>query len=428
MPQEIEKITSTIRKLKINIPSNIIEEEIANAYSKLRASVKIPGFRAGRVPHAILEKKFSKDIEAEVIEKVIPEFYSKAIKEAQITPVSYPSINERIELVKNQPLSFTVTVEVKPRIENLTYEGIVLKEKSFSIEDNEVNTSMEFLQKERTLFSVSQGPIEDGDMAIIDYDVIVGENEVKELSAKGYPLVHSSQMMPKEVSDALLGKKNGDSIEVRIHFDDTHPNKLIAGKDVLFKITVTEVKKKFIPALDDEFAKGLGCKDIDELKKKIYDEIYNKKKKQINMEYKKELLNTLINSHDFEVPPSMLEREIEALVLKAKEYTIQRGEPLKGDEELRQEYKKMAIENIKSALVLEAIGMKQKIEVAEEDINKAINELAKEYSLMPEEVKKLYITSEGSLEGFKSRLYGDKVLDLILSKAIIKSDKVESSK
>jgi len=428
MLQEIEKITPTIRKLKINIPSNIIEEEIANAYSRLKASVKIPGFRAGMVPHAILEKKFSKDIETEVIEKVIPEFYSKAIKEAQITPVSYPSINEKIELVKNQPLSFTVTVEVKPAIENLTYEGIVLKEKSFSIEDNEVNTSMEFLQKERTLFSASQGPIKDGDMAIIDYDVIAGENEVKELSAKGYPLVHGSQGMPKEVSEALLGKRKGDVIEVKIHFDDTHPNKLIAGKDVLFKITVTEVKEKLVPALDAEFAKGFGCKDIDELKKKICDEIYNKKKRQITLEYKKELLNTLINSHDFEVPPSMLEREIEALVLKAKEYIVQRGEPLKGDEELREEYKKTAIENIKGALVLEAIGMKQKIEMAEEDVNKAINELAKEYNLMPEEVKKLYITSEGSLEGLKSRLYRDKVLDFVLEKAVTKSDKVESSK
>lgn len=431
MLQEVEEITQTTRKLKINIPSDVIEEEIARAYNKLRASVKIPGFRVGKVPQAILEKKFAKDVEAQVIEKVVPKFYSMALKEAQIIPVGYPSIAEKIELVRNQPLSFTVTVEVKPKIEDLTYEGIELKEKTFSIEEKDVEATIKVLQEGRALFKVSEDAIKEDDMAIIDYDAFIDDDAIKELSAKDYPfIVNSSQFtvnserttMNGELTNALLGKKKGDTLELKIYFDNTHPNKTIAGNEVLFKISITEVKRKFVPALDNEFIKSFDCKDLDELKKKVYDDLYKKKKNQTTMEYKKELLNILVNSHNFEIPSSMLENELEILVHNAKQNATQKGEAPRGDDELRQVYKPIARGNVKGVLVLEAIGKKEKIEVGDEDVNKFINDFSQQYNLTPEEVKRLYIVKDGSLDGLKNRLYADKVLDFVLEKAVVKKD------
>lgn len=420
MLQEVEEITPTTRKLKISIPSDVIEKELASAYNELRASVKIPGFRTGKVPQALLEKKFAKDVESKVLERVIPESYSRAIKEAEITPVTYPEIEEKIELVRNQPLSFTVTVEVKPKIENLTYEGIVLKERPISVDDGEVEAAIKSLQEGRALFNVSQDVVKEGDMVIIDYDAFIDGSTINELSIKGYSLICGSQSLPREFSDALLGKKKGDTVELKIHFDDTHPNKTIAGKEVLFKVSIGEVKEKCVPALDEEFAKGFGYKDMEELRKKIYDDIYRKKKSEITMEYKKELLKTLVNSHDLEVPQSMMERELRLLVFRAKEDAIERGEPPKREDELRVQYKSIAQENIKGALILEAIGKKEKIEVQDVDINQVIEEIAWQYNLTPEEVKKIYISLDGSLEGLRDRLYGDKVLDFVLERAVIK--------
>lgn len=421
MLQEVEEITPTTRKLKINIPSDVIEKEIMSAYNKLRTSVRIPGFRAGKVPQALLEKKFSRDVEAQVLERVIPEFYSRAIKEAEIIPVTYPEIEE-IQLVRNQPLSFTVSVEVKPRIENLTYEGIVLKEKEkpLSVDESEVESAIKALQESRALFNVSQGAVREGDMVIIDYDAFIDGNAVDGLSTKGYPFIQGSESLPREFSDAVLGKKKGDTVELKINFDDTHPNKTIAGKEILFKVSIVEVKEKCVPALDEEFAKGFGCKDIEELRKKIYDDTYRRKKSRIDMEYKKELLNTLVNSHDFEVPPSMLERELEFLVLKVGGNAIRRGETPKSEDELREEYRAIARENMKRVLILEAIGKKEKIEVQDVDVNRAIEEIAGEYNLTPEEVKKIYIAREGTLQGLTDRLYSDKVLDFVLERAVIK--------
>lgn len=421
MLKEVEETTPTTRKLKINIPSSVIEEEITDAYNKLRARAKIPGFRVGKVPQAILEKKFGKDIEAQVIEKIVPEFYSKAVKEAQILPITYPNIDGKLELKRNQPFSFTATVEIKPEVKDLNYDGVVLKEKTFSIEENEVETAIKTLQESKALLKVSEGPIKEGDIAVIDCDALIDGKRVEEMLLKDYLLIRGSQAMPKEFSDALSGKKKGESFELKIHFDTNHPNKTIAGKEVLFKVSITEMKEKVLPLLDDEFAKDFNCNSMKELKKNINENIHKQKKNQINNEYKKELIEHLASNHNFEVPTSMVNRELEFLIDEAKQNAMRKGEAPKPDEELTKGYKSTAYKNVNVMLILEAIGRKEKVEISEDDIKQAIKEIAAQYGLKPEEVTKLYIAKDGSLDGLKNRLYGDKVLDVVLSKAAIKN-------
>lgn len=360
------------------------------------------------------------------MEKIVPEFYSKAIEEAGLSPVAYPTIDEKFEIVRSQPLSFTITVEVKPEIKNLSYEGIKLKETALSVEDAEVDAAIKAMQEGRALFTVSEDAIGEGGMAVIDCDAFIDGVSVNELSVKDYPFVvtaHTAkdedEEINKKLNDALSGKKKGDAVEIKVHFNAAHPNKTIAGKEVLLKAVITEVKKKFVPEMDDEFIKSFGCASMDELKKKVHDDLFNKKKNQADMTYKKELLNALISSNDFEAPSSMVENELEALVQNIKQNAEEKGETPKGDEELRQAFRQTARENVKGVLILEAIGNKEKIEVTEEDINKYINELAVIYKARPEEVKKLFFAKEGSLDGLKSRLSADKVLELVLGKAVI---------
>ena len=420
MLQGIEQLSPTTKKLTINIPSDVIKSETNAVYNKIRATSKIPGFRPGKVPQAILENKYSKNVEAEVIEKIIPEFYMKAIKEANLEPVSYPHIDEKIDLVLGQPLSFTVTIEVKPEIGELKYQGIALKEKTFTVENDEVEKTLHLMQESKALYSVTEDALKEDDMAIINTDAYIADNLNEELSYKDYPLVLNPESMPKEFIDALIGKKKGESAEVKLNFENDHPNKTIAGKEVLFKVHITEAKKKNIPPLDDDFAKEANCGTIEELKNKIKDNLSKMKKIQITLEYKKDILNELIKAHTFDVPNSMVEGEIDSLIYKAKQDAEKKGEPLKADEELKREYETTARDNVKSVLLLEAIGKKEKIEATEDDIKKAINETAVRNNLKPEEVTKLYSTREGSIEALRSRLFADKVLDFILEEATIK--------
>jgi trigger factor len=419
MLQDVEKVSNTTRRLKINVPPEVIQSETNSLYDEIRATTKIPGFRPGKVPQAILVKRFGKKVEAQVIEKIVPRFYMEAIKEAKIEPVNYPDIDEKIELKPGQPLSFTVTVEVKPEVGEMKYEGIALKKKTVSVEDAEMEKALNSLRESKALYSVTEDELREDDMAIVNNEAFIEDQLTDDLSYKEYPIVLGSQEMPKEFSDALIGKKKGETVEVKLNFESDHPNKTIAGKEVLFKISITEAKKKNIPPLDDEFAQSVDCKDLDELKKKMHDSISDRKEGQINIDYKREILDDLIKKHAIDVPPSMVQGEIESIIQQEKDSAVKRGEEVRPDEELKKEFEVKAKDNVKSVLLLDAIGKKENIEVSDDDVKKAIEEIAARNNLKPEEVTKLYAVREGSMDALRSRLFADKVLDCILEKASI---------
>lgn len=420
MLQEIETLSPTMRRLKINVSSEVIQSETASVYNEIKNTTRIPGFRPGKAPQAILEKKFGKKVEAQVLETVIPRSYMEALKEAKLEPVSYPDIDDKkIELKPGQPLSFTVTVEIKPEIENLNYEGITLKKQSFSVEDEEVDKSIKLLQESKALYSVSEDALNEGDMAIVNSDAFVDDKLIDELSYKEYPLVLGTKEMPEEFSKALTGKKKDEVVEARINFESDHPNKTIAGKDILFKLTIVETKKKNIPPVDDELAQSADFSTLDELKNKIRENLGKRREGEINLDYKKEILDELIKRHDFDVPESMVKGEIESLIDQAKQDAMRKGEKVSPDEELKITFASKAKDNVKSVLLLEAIGKKEKVEVSDADVKDAIEEIAMRNNLKPEEVTRLYSVREGSMEALKSRLFADKVLDMILEKATI---------
>ncbi|GBD97222.1 MAG TPA: trigger factor [Nitrospirae bacterium] len=419
MLEKIEEISPVARRITIIVPADVIKTETDTLYNNIRATTNIPGFRPGKVPQAILTKRFGKNVEAQVLEKIVPEFYMKAIKETELEPVSYPDINEKLELKPGEPLSFTVTIEIKPELGDLNYEGIVLKEKTHSVEDDEVEKSIKFLQESKALYSVTEDELKEGDMAIVDSEAYINDELKEELTYKEFPFVLGSDSMPKEFSDALTGKKKGESVEVTLKFEDDNPNKTVAGKEILCKVSITETKKKNIPPLDDEFAKEAGCDNMDELRKNVREKLSEKKEDRTNLEYKKNILDELIKRHEFDLPASMVQGEIESLIDQEKQNAIKKGEKAGPDDELAKEFEAKAKENVKSVILLQAIGKKEKIEVSDEDIKKAIGEIAARNNLKPEEVTKLYAVREGSLDALKSRLFADKVLEFILEKSTI---------
>lgn len=419
MHPNVEEVTSTKRRLKITIPEDVIQSEIKSVYDKIRVTTKIPGFRPGKAPQSILEKRFGKDVEAEVIEKIVPQYYMSAIKEAKLEPVTYPNIEEQIEFKPGEPLSFSMTVEVKPEIEDINFEGIKLKKKSYPVEDDEIDKFLSTLQESKALYTVSEDALQEGDMSILDSEAFIDDKPEDNLTYKEYPLLIGSEEMPRDFSDALIGKKKGESIEVKIPFESDHPNKSIAGKEVVFKVEVKETKKKNLPPIDDEFAKEIDCETLDELKEKIGGKLRDRKESQINLEYKKDILDDLIKRHDFDVPDAMVNGEIDSLIQQEKENAGKSGAEVKSDEELKTGFAEIAKGNVKSVLLLETIGKKEKIEVSDADTKSAIKEIADRNNLNVEEVTKLYAVRDGSMDALKSRLFADKVLDHILEKSTI---------
>ena len=440
MIKSIEDINATKKRLRIEIPSDVIEREIGGSLEKLRHSVKLPGFRPGKAPINLIEKRFGKDVEAEVLDKIIPEHLTNAIREADITPVTMPILDEEFEFKRNNPINLSFTVEVLPKIENMEYENIKIKDIPFTVEEPDIEDTLKKLQDQKAIFEVADKEVEMDDLVTFEYadsEIVSGENDssVKELISK-----MGNEIFPYDLMEKVTGKKKGDIVEFTTTFDETKSREL-AGKTANIKVKVSEVKKKSLPALDDEFAKDLGFANISELKEKIKEKIYSAKKEQIQKIQKAEIINKILEPIHFEVPETLLNRELESLMLEKNISGSKQGkESLDIETEILQEtseadssekeekedpeakLKHKALRNVQASIIIDSIGQKEGITVTDTEVNERISSIAQRLSATPEAIRNFYMYKQGSLEGLKHSIYEEKVMDLLLSKASIERE------
>ncbi|MBI5204277.1 MAG: trigger factor [Nitrospirae bacterium] len=411
MLKAVEDLSTTKKRLKIEIPSEAIEKKIKNSLEKARQKAKTPGFRPGKTPMNIIEKHYGKSAEAEALDEVIPEFYGMALKEAAIVPVTRPELEGGVNFERNNPLSLSFTLEIRPKIENLKYEGIKTKDIPVTVSDEEVENSLKRLQEGKATYEIADKAIEAGDLLTIDYEMKYDDQTT---TAKDQVFMVGFTGLPKEISESLIGKKAGDVAEVEAQFPQDFHAKAIAGKKVLIKNIVKAVKKKILPAIDNELAKDLGFENLDALKAGAKEEIEKAKKEQTQKIQKDGILESLAGSHDFDIPESMLERELGAMVHEAK--AIKKSDH---DETARDELKPDAIKNVRAMILLSVIGEKEGVTVTDEELKEKILEISQQLSMTPESLIKIYAQRDGSLEGLRNNIYEQKVLDLLLSRAVI---------
>ena len=419
MKVEVEEITPVKKTLKIEIPQEVVSNEFAIAYSDLKKRAKIPGFRPGKAPLSLLEKKYGSSIEEDVVRKLVPDYYQRAIKEAGIAPVEFPSI-EKIEIKKDAPLFFTATVEVRPRIQLSNYRGLTLSRKEIKVTDEEVEKTLARIQDEqgRLESCPDDHPLVETDYAIIDFEGSVGGKVIDQGKATGYILQIGSKTFFPEFESSLVGKKKGDSVAVDVPFPADYQNKEIAGKTVYFKIDIKEAKVKVRPNLDDELAKDVGLSSLAELREKIKSNLLDYAKAQQEHDQKNSLMKQLVELHPFEVPHSMVEREIHGMLERLQERIPQQLDL----EAVHKEYEPVARDRVKGTLILSAIAEVEKIEVSDQEVEDELKRVAERAKVPPEEAKRAMLRHDGSLEGLKSRLREEKALNRVYSLAQFKGE------
>jgi trigger factor len=444
--KSIEDINATKKRLRIEVPAEVIEREIGSSLESLRQKVKIPGFRPGKAPVNLIEKRFGKEIEAEVLEKVVPEHYNMALREADLHPISMPELEEKFDFRRNNSLNLTFIVEVAPKIENLKYEQIAINDYPLTIEESDIEDTIKRLQNQKAVYEVSEDPVVMDDMVSFDYvdsEVLDGENvpSLKEaITAMG------NEIFPPDIMERALGKKKDEIIEFTKTFDENAAQKQLIGKTVKVKFSLKEIKTRSLPAIDDEFAKDLGVGTLAELREKLKEKIHTAKKDHIQRIQKAEIISSLVSSFNPEVPETLLTREMEALamekgvsesqgesvatdtasdVIEAASDTTTGGKDLdlikaeKSIEDDEAKIKQKAMHNVQAALIIDAVGKKEGIIVSDDELDQRISVLAQRLSATPEAVRSFYSYKEGSLDGLKHSIFQDKVLDLLLSKAVI---------
>lgn len=423
MKVEIQELSPVKRAIKIEIPQEVISKEFAQAYATLRRQVKVPGFRPGKAPVSLLERRFSKEVERDVAQKLVPDYYRKAIEQTGLSPVELPSI-EQVMLKKDAPLSFTALVEVRPKFSLADYVGLKVARQAISVGEQDVDKALVQLQHQHSqLEGYDEGhAVQTGDYVIIDFEGFAAGVPLPDSRAEGYLLEVGSNTLISEIEGALIGKKRGEDLEVPVTLSQDHRNRQLAGQEVLFKIKVHEVKRKVLPVLDDDFAKDLGLTSIQELREKIRTEIRNRLESERTAQEKEQLVKQLIDHHAFEVPPSMLEREFQDILYRMENQRRLAGSAAPTETPdpmtLEKEYRPIARDRAKGRLILQSIAEQEKLAVTPQEIDQEIALIARGMKSTTQEVKYWLLSQEGALDRLKMKLLERKALDFVYSKAV----------
>lgn len=422
MKVEVEKRSETVRAFHIEVPEDVVSKELEGALLNTQRRAKIPGFRPGKAPKSIIEQKFGKDIESDVVQKLIPDFYMKAVKESGLTPVEMPQI-EKMEVKKGAPLAFTAVVEVKPAIEAVTWQGVEVADEKIEVSDEEIQKTLTHLQDRHSQLEAypEDHLLEKDDFAILDYEGFEGDLPVPSSKNEGVLIQIGSGRLIPGFEDGLIGARKGDFRELKITFPEDYHAKEMASKEVDFKVKVGEIKKKVSPALDDDFAREVGNEynSLEDLRSKVRREIQEHKTEDRQNRLREAAVGFLVDRNPVTAPQAMVERELERLLVRAINHFGKEIEHLTDDEkrQLVSEYTPIAERNVKASLLLEGVAKSEKIDVTQEEVDAEMERLAEKTHQTLDKVKQHFSSKEGTLQGLKNQIQEWKTLDLVLSKA-----------
>jgi trigger factor len=424
MKASVEEISSIKKKVSIEIPEDQVTQEVESFYKDLGKKAKIKGFRPGKVPRDILERYFKDYIKAEVIQKLIQDTYPQALSEADLQPVSPPVIDPG-EFENGKPFQYSAVIEVKPDIKLEGYTGLKIEGKKEEVKDEEVGERLKALQNlHANLKAISEArPIQAGDYVIIDYEASMDGKPLEGGKAIDFTVeVGSGQFIPA-LEEKLIGLKPEEEKEIEVSFPEDYGYKKWAGKTISFHVKIKEIKEKILPPLDDEFAKDLGdYASFEELKAKLKGEIEKEKELGLKRQLKDQVVDQLLEANPFEVPDSLVEEQVKAMISDTKLRLAAQGVVLKNlsvsEEKLQEDYKVMAQKQVRTFLILEKIAGQEGIAVTDDEADDRLREMSERMHQKFDVVKRYY-EKNGLLPEVKDGIIRDKTLNFLLEKANI---------
>jgi len=421
MKSTIEDVSSVKKKLHIQVAPDTIAQEMVKAVADAAKKAKIPGFRPGKAPKAVVERHYATEIETEVMNKLITDSYLQALQEHNLNPVDVPNITNISPFDKAAPLNYTAVVEVRPNIDLGVYDGIEVNDENITVSDEELNQTIDHLRDMYAQLEVVEGrPLDKNDTAIIDFEGSRDGKTIEGAKAADYMLSLGSNSLIPGFEEKLVGMNRGETRTLNVIFPADYSNKELSGKDAQFVVTLKEIKKKVLPELNDDFAKDVGNnKSVDELKEGIKKDIEIRKKNELASSQREALLSKLVDAHTFDVPGGMVERELQSMARSQATRLARRGVDVNSFDyaKFREENKDLAEKRVRGILLLDVIAEKEKLDITDDEVNSAIAVMARGAGQTVAQVKKYYESLEGGLDNMKASLVREKTLSLLLSRA-----------
>ena len=440
MKVDVGEISSVRRTLTIEIPEDDVKKEFARAYTDLRKRVRIPGFRPGKAPRALLERRYAHAVAEDVVQKLVPDYSSRAVKEAGMNPimVEFPSI-DHTSIHTDKAFSFTTTVEIEPIFEVKDVTGIPLRKETRTITAEDEEKALNALRhRQAELHTVTEDrETIEGDFVSVDIRGFVNGRPVDALTQTGV-LLHlgsKSSYMGAELDPQLIARRKGDAIDLTDTYPKDSSRHDLSGKPVVLSLHVREVKIAVLPELDDELATDLGLTSLEELKKKVREGLESQLQRDTEKLYKDQLIKHLVDTHTFDIPPSLLQEEV-TLAMQHIEHEHHRDHGAANEahhhtdddnpeqqeklQTMRASIQDTATTQVKAKMILDTIAKEQGFTLSDDEIETEYKHLAEQMKISLAEVKrKVYAGGDRGVQRLKARLLQRKAIQHVCTHAHI---------
>jgi trigger factor len=410
------------REFQMVITAGEIDSAVEERLVEMAPQVNLHGFRPGKTPVKILRQRFGKAVLGEAIDKIVREGLASAFDDRSLTPAFEPELDFG-EYKDGEDLSFTVKSEILPEIKTMDFASLELVQLEVPAKDEDVQSELErFAEAMRETTDLEEArPAQNGDVVVIDFVGKVDGEEFAGGSAEGYHLELGAGAFIPGFEDQLVGVSAGEEKDVNVKFPDDYGAENLAGKDAVFAVKLTGLKVKTDAKIDDELAKKVGMDDLKALKAQIAERITGSYNQAARARIKQELFDKLDEGHEFEAPPTLVEREFDQIWGEVKQQLEgDRAEEIregKTDEELEAEYRKIAMRRVRLGLLLAEIGKQNSIAITEQDIGQAIRAQAANFPGQEQLVYEYYQKNPQALGQVQAPILEDKVVDFILELA-----------
>lgn len=427
MSVKLKKLENSKVTMEFKVSKDDFNKALDEAFAKNSKHFKIPGFRAGKVPRNVIEKTYGEGVLFDEAFNIVAEKeYSKAIEENDLFVVSRPEVDIK-EIGKDKDLEFTITVYTKPEVEVKDYKGLEIEKVSEEVTEEDLSKELEMIQdKNARIITVEDSAVENKDIAVIDFEGFLDGVAFEGGKAEKYELEIGSGSFIPGFEEQIIGMKVGEEKDITTKFPKEYHSAELAGKETIFKIKLHEIKRKELPALDDEFAKDISEFDtFEDYKKSVMERLEKSKKGAAKAERENKVIEKLAEKVDANIPDSMVELEIDNMVKNFEQNLAYQGLSLEqymqmlnmDMDALRAQFKDNALKDIKVRLALESVAKQENIEVTAEEIDTRLDELSAQYG-------------DGSADSLKSnhnarhyiedRIKEEKLLEVLVNNAVEK--------
>lgn len=427
MQASLENLGTLERRLSVAVPMADIEKEVGERLKRLTRTVKMAGFRPGKVPLKVVERQYGPQVRQEVLGDTVEKSFGEAVRQQNLRVAGYPRFEPKDSPEGANTFEYSATFEVYPDVQVGDISSATITRPQLEVGDAEIDQTLEIMRKQRVRYESADKAAENGDRVTMRYRGTIDGAEFAGGKAENQQVVIGEKRLLPEFESALVGMKAGESKTFDLKFPDDYHGKEVAGKTAQFEVTVAEVAAPKLPALDAEFAKTLGVEngDLEQMRKEVKANLEREVKTRLKQRVKDQVMQALIDSTQVEVPKALIESEVNRLKETARQDLAARGIPVKEDTPLPSEmFEKQAQRRVTLGLIFAEVVKAYNLQPKPEQVKAIVEEQAQAYE-NPQEVVRWYYQSRDRLRDIESIVLEENVVEWALKTAKVEDKPIE---